>query len=281
MAREYTATLEWRVTEQTIVGDDGQGYPDVKAAQPLIEPDVLCEDENLLAVNKPSGLVTHPTYKHPDGTLTDGVFARQQERGEGRPWLLHRLDRETSGLILFAKTEHARRSLVRQFEQRTIRKQYLAVVAGQLDPPEGTIDAPLCRDPLDRRRVIVDPTGQASSTSYRTLAAGDGYALVLALPHTGRTHQIRAHFAFFGAPLVGDGTYLSEEHSASGLAARTMLHAWRLGFIYPGTGRHVRLEAPIPDDMRLLLRQLGFDAQETLQFGDDTFEEAIGGTYNA
>ena len=169
---------------------------------------MLWEDENLLAVSKPSGLVTHPTYKHPDGTLTDGVFARQLERSEGRPWLLHRLDRDTSGLILFAKTEHARRSLVRQFEKRTIRKHYLAIVTGQPDPSEGTIDAPLCRDPLDRRRVIVDPTGQASSTGYRTLATRGEYALVLAQPHTGRTHQIRAHFAFIGAPLVGD-THIS------------------------------------------------------------------------
>jgi 23S rRNA pseudouridine1911/1915/1917 synthase len=269
------------VTEQAALDENSPKYPDTGTPQLQVEPDVLWEDENLLAVNKPSGLVTHPTYKHPNGTLTDVVFARQQVRGEGRPWLLHRLDRDTSGVVLFAKTEQARRALVRQFEQRTIRKQYLAVVAGQLDPPQGTIDAPLCRDPLDRRRVIVDPVGQAASTDYRTLATGDEYALVLAQPRTGRTHQIRAHFASLGAPLLGDSTYLPEGHGAMGLAARSMLHAWHLDFRYPATQRHIRLGAPIPDDMRALLRQLGFDAPETLQFADDTFEEAIGGTYSA
>jgi 23S rRNA pseudouridine1911/1915/1917 synthase len=269
------------VNEQAASDDTSQGYADAGMPQLQAEVDVLWEDENLLAANKPSGLVTHPTYKHPDSTLTDAVFARQQLRGEGRPWLLHRLDRDTSGVVLFAKTERARRALVRQFEQRTIRKQYLAVVAGQLDPLEGIVDAPLCRDPLDRRRVIVDPAGQAASTSYQTLATHGGYALVLAQPRTGRTHQIRAHFASRGVPLVGDGTYLPEGHAAIGLAARTMLHAWRLGFTYPGTQQRVRLEAPIPDDVWLLLRRLGVDAPEALQFGDDTFEEEIGGTYSA
>ena len=281
MTRAQCATLEWQVTEHAASSENSQSSLEAGAPQPSIEPEVLWEDEHLLAVNKPSGLVTHPTYKHPDGTLADGVFARQASRGEGRPWLLHRLDRDTSGVLLFAKTEQARRSLVRQFEQRTIRKHYLGLAADLLDPPEGIVEAPLARDPLDRRRVIVDPAGQAASTSYHTLATREGYALVLAQPHTGRTHQIRAHLASLGAPLVGDGSYLPAEHRAAGIAARAMLHAWRLGFIYPGAQRRVRLEAPIPDDMRALLRQLGFDAPETLQSSDDTFEEAIGGTYIA
>ena len=204
-------------------------------------PTILYEDEALLAVAKPAGMVTHPAYRHLDGTLTDAIFARQAARGEELPWLLHRLDRETSGVVLFAKTEVARRALVRQFERHTIRKQYLALIEGALTPALGEIEEPLLRDPSDRRRVIVSPDGQSALTRYRTLgtvaadrsAAADTtvavdvsvaaslaapsaatleptvYSLVLAEPVTGRTHQIRAHLAARGAVILGDAQYLA------------------------------------------------------------------------
>ncbi|MGZ3675188.1 MAG: RluA family pseudouridine synthase, partial [Ktedonobacterales bacterium] len=108
---------------------------------------IVYEDDALLVVDKPAGLVTHPAYKHPDGTLSDAVFARQEARGEGRPWLLHRLDRETSGVVLFAKTVEARRAVVRQFEQHRVRKVYVAVTIGRLVPERGILEAPLRRDP--------------------------------------------------------------------------------------------------------------------------------------
>jgi 23S rRNA pseudouridine1911/1915/1917 synthase len=269
-------TTERRVSEQTT--DGGNAGDGAGLAQLADEPEVLWEDAELFAVYKPAGLVTHPTYKHPDGTLADAVFARQHARGAGRPWLLHRLDRETSGLVLFAKTDRARRGLVRQFERHTIRKRYLAVLAGKLDPPAGGIEAPLMRDPLDRRRTIVDPAGQPATTHYRTLAARGGYSLVLAAPRTGRTHQIRAHFASRGVPLLGDGTYLPQGHPAAGLAPRSMLHAWRLGFTHPATQHHTLLEAYIPGDMLAVLSRLGLDLREALQSLDDTFEEASRGT---
>ncbi len=172
---------------------------------------------------KPAGMVSHPAYRQPNGTLTDAIFARQAARGEGRPWLLHRLDRETSGVVLFAKTEAARRALVRQFERHTIHKQYLALIVGTLTPATGEIDAPLLRDPSDRRRVIVSPDGQPALTCYRvlwttpattldapppsTVSAVPTYSLVLAEPVTGRTHQIRAHLAARGAAILGDAPY--------------------------------------------------------------------------
>jgi 23S rRNA pseudouridine1911/1915/1917 synthase len=227
---------------------------------------VLFEDSQLLAVEKPTGLVTHPAYRHPNGTLCDLIFARQAARGEGRPWLLHRLDRETSGVLLFAKTEGARRALVRQFERHTIQKRYLALVAGELVPEEGLIEAPLRRDPADRRRTIVDPTGQASATRYRLLAHGGRASLVLAEPLTGRTHQIRAHFAWWGAPLLGDARYQPTDQptgAEGGLAhptfARTMLHAWRLDFRYPSSGEPRGICAPPPPDFRAALLQVGID----------------------
>jgi 23S rRNA pseudouridine1911/1915/1917 synthase len=219
-------------------------------------PCMLFEDADLLAVNKPAGLVTHPAYKHPTDTLCDAVFAYMAHRGEPRPWLLHRLDKETSGVVLFAKTETARRAVVRQFERRTVRKAYLAIVCGQVEEDVGLVEAPLRRDPIDRRRTIVDAAGQPSSTRFRVLARGGGATLVLAEPLTGRTHQIRAHLAHIGAPLLGDVRYLPAGHGAQTPAPRAMLHAWRLGVLRPGTGVPLSFTAPLPNDFGAVLDAL-------------------------
>lgn len=226
----------------------------------LAMPAILYEDGLLLAVSKPAGLVTHPAYKHPDGTLSDIVFARQAARGEDRPWLLHRLDRETSGVVLFAKTPLARRALVRQFERRTVRKLYLAITHGAPDNPEGEIDAPLLRDPSDRRRVVVDPHGQSAQTRFRVLARAGDHALIAAEPLTGRTHQIRAHLAYVGAPIAGDATYQSQPNVAEDACARTLLHAFRLDARYPGGGDAWSVVAPVPDDFRHAAAHVGLGA---------------------
>lgn len=221
---------------------------------------MLTEDEDILAVEKPAGLVVHPAYRHPDGTLTDAVFADADRRGLPRPWLLHRLDRETSGVVLFARSEAARRSLVRQFQQRQIVKRYLAVIGGELAASSGEIDAPLCRDPLDRRRVIISPAGKPARTRFQVLAAWNSFSLVLAEPFTGRTHQIRAHLAFRGAPLAGDLTYggATEATLAAGIE-RAQLHAWELVFRHPATGARTAIRAPVPVDMRAACATLGLD----------------------
>jgi 23S rRNA pseudouridine1911/1915/1917 synthase len=225
-----------------------------------LAPAVVYEDDAVLVVAKPSGLVTHPAYKHPDGTLCDAIFARQAACGEGRPWLLHRLDRDTSGLVVFAKTVQARRALVRQFERRTVHKQYLAITVGE--PPAGTgeISEPLMRDPEDRRRVVTHADGQPAQTRYRALATASGYALLLVEPLTGRTHQIRAHLTAVGAPLVGDAMYLAPESPARALSVRTLLHAWRLSVNHPATGERRTFTARIPDDFCHVAQRLGFDS---------------------
>ncbi len=266
-----------------------------------MSPGVLYEDERLLAVAKPAGMVTHPAYRHPDGTLADAVFARQAARGEGRPWLLHRLDRETSGVVLFAKTMEARRALVRQFERRTVGKRYIALLADGPAADEGMIEAPLARDPSDRRRVIVTPDGQPATTRFRVLARQSGVALALVEPLTGRTHQIRVHMASLGVPLIGDALYgggsalealealealAGEPHAGRGgpagepapggplaatsavadwnavcVARRMMLHAWRVAFRYPTTGEPFTVTAPPPADLVAVATALGL-AQE-------------------
>lgn len=230
------------------------------ALHDALEIAILAEDDDILAVSKPAGLVVHPAYRHPDGTLTDAVFADADRRGVARPWLLHRLDRETSGIVLFARTEEARRSLVRQFQQRQIVKRYLAIISGGLAISSGEIDAPLCRDPLDRRRVIVSPAGKSARTRFQVLAAQNGFSLVLAEPLTGRTHQIRAHVASRGAPLAGDLTYggATEATQAAGIA-RVQLHAWELVFRHPATGACTAIRAPVPGDMRAACATLGLD----------------------
>lgn len=218
-------------------------------------PRILFEDEALLAVAKPSGMVTHPAYKHPDGTLADAVFDRQRRRGQARPCLLHRLDRETSGVVLFAKTVDARRALVKQLERRTTRKTYLAVTSPVPSPAEGLIDAPLRRDPADRRRVVVAPDGQSAQTRYAVLTRSADAALLRVVPLTGRTHQIRAHLASIGTPIVGDATYAGLRTAES--APRLMLHAWRIAFRYPGTGEPFEIEAPLPADVEATTGRLG------------------------
>ena len=239
-----------------------------RAAPPY---EVLYEDDALLAINKPPGVVVHPTYKHPDGTLTDAIFAWSAAQGRERPWLLHRLDKQTSGVTLFARTEEARRALANQFIRRVTHKRYLALTRW----PDGLaltgeVDAPLWRDPLDRRRVIItpEPAGQSARTRYRALALspreahahgrdkdGARYALVLAEPVTGRTHQIRAHLTSLGAPLVGDSMYLPEDDPAATLAPRVMLHAWSLMVRWPPDQPRT-LIAPLPDDFLTVARAL-------------------------
>ena len=224
-----------------------------QAAAPMLP--ILYEDADLLVVNKPAGLVVHPAYKHPDGTLFDAVSAYLQERREAKPCLLHRLDKETSGVILLAKTGQARRHLVRQFEQRTIRKTYLALACGQLSPPDGAIDAPLCRDPADRRRMQINPLGVPAQTEYRTLRifAGGHFSLVELHPITGRMHQLRVHLAAQSASIVGDTLYAAAGCWAPLTPARHYLHAQALTFQHPSRSEELTVVAPIPDDMQIML----------------------------
>jgi 23S rRNA pseudouridine1911/1915/1917 synthase len=238
---------------------------------------ILFEDRDLVVLNKPAGLVVHPAPGNEDGTLVNALLAHCGDTLEGigaerRPGIVHRLDKETSGVMVVAKTELAMNKLAAAFAARDLKRSYLALAWGLPAPATGTIEAPIGRDKRDRKRMaVLGPTasgGRAAITHYRTLAA---HALAVSLLEcrlaTGRTHQIRVHLAHRGHPLVGDPVYLRRiPATARGLAAplrsvlldfpRQALHAASLGFIHPRTGENLRFSTPPPADFQALLDAL-------------------------
>jgi len=211
--------------------------------------DVLFEDDDLIVINKPAGLVVHPAAGHWSGTLVNALLhhcrALSGIGGEQRPGIVHRLDKETSGCLVAAKNDPAHQSLVRQFAGREVTKIYLALVAGKPRHRSGVIETAIGRHPVQRKKMAVRPVGRgrAAKTSYRVLRELSVGTLVECTLHTGRTHQIRVHLQHLGHPLLGDGLY----GRRAGFA-RQMLHAWRLGFSHPRTGEHVSFASPIPPD---------------------------------
>lgn len=253
--------------------------PDREARQPRralaaesIDLDILHEDEHLLVLNKPAGLVMHPTYRHAGGTLMNALLWHARDWPAGmRPSLVQRLDKLTSGVVVVAKTKGAHASLQRALTSGRGEKDYLAVVYGRVKPVRGILEYRLRRDRRDRRRVIASTSeGAPSATRFERLARAAapraGLSLVRCRLLTGRMHQIRVHLAAAGFPLVGDPVYGEPRWSDvidAGLAAflrtfpRQALHAWRIALTHPVTHRRIRFEAPIPDDLRDLLGASG------------------------
>ena len=224
---------------------------------------VAYEDPSMLIVDKPAGLVVHPSAGHGSGTLVNALLGRARDRGEplgsiagvGRPGIVHRLDKETSGLIAVAKTDEAQAVLMRQFGDRSIEKEYLAMVRGEAPSARGRVEAPIGRDPRDRQRMAVVAGGRESITEYEQLATGGGYALLSLRPLTGRTHQIRAHLAYLGLPIAGDMRYGGGE--GPGGLRRQFLHAARLALERPGDGARLRAWSELPPDLEECLAAAG------------------------
>jgi 23S rRNA pseudouridine1911/1915/1917 synthase len=255
--------------------------PLAATARPLA---IVYEDDDLLVIDKPAGLVVHPAPGHQGETLVSAVLHHApQIAGVGglpgepaRPGIVHRLDKETSGLIVVAKNDRAQRNLQAQFKARTVYKEYLALVEGTVDPPQGRLNAPIGRHPTDRlRQAILPPDprtgeirGRPAITDYRTLAyytspapdpAGRAnFTLVSAVIHTGRTHQIRVHFAWRKHPVVGDTLYGFRRQRLS--IPRQFLHAHRLRFRLPGNGEEREFVAPLPADLQAVLAGLAREA---------------------
>lgn len=233
--------------------------PEPAEIQPEPIPlDIVYEDDDLLVVNKPAGMVVHPGpgNVHISGTLVNAVLAHVPDLevgGQRRPGIVHRLDKDTSGLIIVAKHDRALRHLQAQFKARRVEKIYLALVEGVVGATRGRIEAPIGRDPRHRQRmaVVTDGSGRDAVTEFIVRERFEGYTLVEALPKTGRTHQIRVHMAYIGHPLVGDAVY--GRHRQRLLCDRQMLHAWQLAFRLPGSGDKISLEAPMPEDFERML----------------------------
>ncbi|MGE0393102.1 MAG: RluA family pseudouridine synthase [Vicinamibacterales bacterium] len=223
--------------------------------------DVLFEDDSLLALNKPPGVVVHPSYKHAAGTLFNGVlgYLGADPADPDAPRLLHRLDKDTSGVLLVSKSLAVHRVAQRAMTSGRTEKTYLAVVHGRPKPAEGAIALPLGVDPSDRRRVAVREDGSPSETRYRVLARGEGASLVECRLVTGRMHQIRVHLAASGWPIVGDQVY---GRPGDGFG-RQALHAWRLMLPHPVTGAPLSLSAPLPPDLSGLCDGLGLPRPST------------------
>jgi 23S rRNA pseudouridine1911/1915/1917 synthase len=239
--------------------------PQPKVLQPETIPlDIIFEDDDLVVINKPAGMVVHPAHGHTAGTLVNALLARYPDlaamievdtNAVDRPGIVHRLDRDTSGLMIVARTPEVLRHLRRQFKARTVEKVYLALVFGRPEAPEGVIDVPLGRDPRHRQKFAPRPDGKPARTHYRLRADFGQYSLLEIGLETGRTHQIRIHLAWFKCPVVGDTVY-GRQKNPLGLK-RQFLHAWRLRFEHPRSGELLQLEAPLASDLQGVLDGLG------------------------
>jgi 23S rRNA pseudouridine1911/1915/1917 synthase len=229
----------------------------------LLPLDVLYEDKDLLVVNKAAGVVVHPAPGHYDDTLVNALLARypdiQREGIEQRPGIIHRLDKDTSGLIIIARNAPAQAALVGQMRRREIVKRYLALVEGVVALDQGSIDAPIGRNPRHRQQMTVTAVGSREArTHFRVLERFQRHTLLLLELETGRTHQIRVHLKAIGHPIVGDPVYGSGSVVRGSNLKRQFLHAYQLRFTHPTTGAVLDLEAPLPDELQAVLDQKSF-----------------------
>ena len=224
---------------------------------------VRYEDDRLLVVAKPAGLVVHPAPGHPTGTLVNALLGRpgtllSAGHAQDRPGIVHRLDKDTSGLLLVAKDDAAQLALSRDLAAHRVERRYLALVQGRLPGPAGTVDAPVGRHPRDRKRMaVVAKGGRRAVTRWRVLEGFPAGQLVEATLETGRTHQVRVHLAHLRHPVAGDRAYGADPALAARLGLeRPFLHAWRLAFRHPGDGRRMELTEPLPADLEEVLDRL-------------------------
>ncbi len=263
------------------VGDvievEPQQRPPLRAEAEAIPLDVLYEDEDVLAINKPAGMTVHAGAGNSHGTLVNALLGRGQSLAQSddplRPGIVHRLDKETSGILLVAKNDFAHAKLSEAFRLRAIRKIYLALVQGQMGGERGRIELAIARDPNRRTRMTAKratllPNSRSARTDWRVLCRIDSTSLLEIQLHTGRTHQIRVHFSALRHPVVGDTLYgaagqLRVGRTTLPALGRNFLHAAKIGFAQPRTGQPVELTAPLPSDLREYLAKLASAAGAT------------------
>ena len=226
---------------------------------------VIYEDEDILVIDKPAGMVVHPAPGHRRDTVANALLARlpgiEEVGDEQRPGIVHRLDMDTSGLMVAAKNRRAHHHVSGQIKDRSVLKGYTALAKGNIDPPEGVIKARIGRDNRNRKRMAVVHLGREAETSYRAVESAPGYTLLEVIPKTGRTHQIRVHLSALGYPIVGDALYGGKDPRLE----RQFLHAHLLGIRLPGTGEYMEFTSPLPADLKAFLSQLNMNGAEAGQ----------------
>lgn len=237
--------------------------PEVEDAELLpqsIPLDIVFEDGDVIVVNKPRGMVVHPAPGHPDGTLVNALLYHCKDSlsgigGEKRPGIVHRIDKDTSGLIISAKNDYAHRFLSAQLSDHSLARSYECIVWGRIKDESGTISAPICRHRSDRKRMAVSPDGREAVTHYEVIARYNGFTHLRCRLETGRTHQIRVHMEYIGHPILGDLVY-GHKRAEKGIAGQC-LHARSLRFIHPRTEQPVELSCDLPDYFKDLISHLG------------------------
>lgn len=235
-----------------------QAIPGPSLAPEPIPLEILYEDEHILAINKPPGMVVHPAPGHWSGTFVNALLAHCEKVAPSdnplRPGIVHRLDKDTSGVLLAAKTQLAHKNLIEAFSERRIQKLYLAICCGRSSNCE--IRAPIGRHPVHRKEMAVHSKGREAISEIKTAAFNDRLSLVLVKPKTGRTHQIRVHLKYIGCPVLGDPIYGNEKINQSLHPERLLLHAYRLDLEHPISKAPIHLCAPIPEDFKLWMHRL-------------------------
>lgn len=267
LIRDGSVLLEGRPAKAGVKLSQGMKIeltlPEAKELEILPEDlplDILYEDRDVILVNKPKGMVVHPSAGHHTGTLVNALLFHCQGELSGingilRPGIVHRIDRDTTGVLIACKNDRAHNALAGQLKEHTITRRYRALVCGNLKEDEGTVDAPIGRHPVERKKMaVVRSGGKQAVTHYRVLERFGAYTYIECRLETGRTHQIRVHMASIGHPLLGDEVY-GRGKNPFHLEGQT-LHAMVLGFVHPSTGEYMEFEAPLPEYFEELLRKL-------------------------
>lgn len=251
--------VAYKINEGDIITIEKQEAKDIKLKAQNIPVDIIYEDDDIIVVNKPKGMVVHPANGNPDGTLVNAIMAICKDSlsgigGEIRPGIVHRLDKDTSGLLIIAKNDEAHVNVSEQIKNHEVKKTYIALVRGIIKENEATIDMPIGRSTSDRKKMAVNKKGKNAITHIKVLKRYDKYTLVEVNIETGRTHQIRVHLSYIGYPIIGDATYSNGKNEFN--VQGQCLHARKLEFVHPITGKKMELEAPLPQYFQEIINTL-------------------------
>ena len=251
--------VAYKINEGDIITIEKQEAKDIKLKAQDIPVDIIYEDNYIIVVNKPKGMVVHPANGNPDGTLVNAIMAICKDSlsgigGEIRPGIVHRLDKDTSGLLIIAKNDEAHVKISEQIKNHEVKKTYIALVRGIIKENEATIDMPIGRSMSDRKKMAVNKKGKNAITHIKVLKRYDKYTLVEVNIETGRTHQIRVHLSHIGYPIIGDVTYSNGKNEFD--VQGQCLHAKKLEFVHPITGKNMELEAPLPQYFQKIISTL-------------------------